>query len=110
MAKEREEHKSGGKKKLHLAAMTHHFMGDGSVVHEHHYKDHKDSPHTHPPRMVGTSQTLEDAQQHLADHYPGGDEEGAEPNEGAQPAADQQAQDPGAEPGGQPGGEEPEEA
>lgn len=105
MAKEREEHKSGGKKKLHLAAMTHHFMEDGSIVHEHHYKDHKDSPHTHPPRMVGTSQTLEDAQQHLADHYPGGDGEGGgepEPNQGAQPAADQQAQDPDAEPGGEP--------
>lgn len=84
MAKERKEesrregeHKGKG---LHLATIAHHFAEDGTAVHEHHYKAKPEDRHTMPPRMMGTSKTLEEAQQHLADHWP--QQGGAEPDEG----------------------------
>ena len=63
-----EGEKKGGKKKLQLHQIVHTFAHDGSAMHEHVYKDHKDSPHTHPPRFMGTSQNIEDLVQHDQDH------------------------------------------
>jgi len=45
---------------------------DGSFSHEHH---HDGDPH---PKFAGTSKTLEDLQQHMADHFGGGAEPAAE--------------------------------
>ena len=84
MAKEKEhekhesEHKGGegkgGKKKLHLHAITTRKLKDGTYVHEHHYKDHPDAEYTPPPRMMGTSRDLDDVHQHLEDNF--GEHEG----------------------------------
>lgn len=102
MAKEHEEHReherSGGKKKkLHLHAITTRKMPDGTYVHEHHYKDHEESEHTHPPRMMGTSHDLDDVHQHIEDNF-GGEQQGEEAGGGGEP-----------EPGAQPGVGAPEE-
>lgn len=102
MAKEHEEREErtehheggkGGKKKLHLHAITTRKLKDGTYVHEHHYKDHPDAEYTHPPRMMGTSQDLNDVHQHIEDNW--GGEEGGPPEEGGQ----EQGGAPGEEPG-----------
>jgi hypothetical protein len=94
MAKKKaEESKSEGKgkSKKYLAIVAHHRMPDGTFVHKHSYKDSKDSEEIHPPRLMGTSPTLEDVKQHLDDHW--GDEEGAaDPEAGDQQAGDEDQQ------------------
>lgn len=111
MAKEKEEKKPEGKheeggekkngaKKKHLHQIIHTFSepdkdGKSHVMHEHVHKDHANSPHTHPPRFMGTSQNMEDLMQHDQDHagpmMEGGGEEGGEGEEdggeGEAPAA-----------------------
>jgi hypothetical protein len=105
MKSEKKEHeggkREGGAGKKHLASMTHHFLPDGTVVHEHVYKDKPESHTTHPPRMMGTSASLEDAQQHLADHYPQQDQ----PEPGQQQAGEDAEEQPDAQPDVQAQGE-----
>lgn len=80
------ERKGGEKAKpKHLHKIIHTFAHDGSAMHEHVYKDHKDDHKEHPPQFMGTSDNIEDLMQHDADHAgpqmaAGGDE----PQPGAQ--------------------------
>jgi hypothetical protein len=96
--KEKEEPKSeskGGKKKLHLHEIRSTQAHDGSIVHHHTYKDHKDSSFSQPERgPVATSADPEEAGQHVAEQFgmnqgagaaPGGDPE-PDPAAAAAPA------------------------
>lgn len=73
MAENKKEESKGGEKKAgakkkHLHQIIHTFAHDGSASHEHVYKDKKEDAHTRPPQFMGTSQNIEDLQQHDADH------------------------------------------
>jgi len=105
MAKKDEEKKGGEKKdapkKKHLHSIKHTFAHDGSVMHEHEYKDSKDDHQAHPPQFMGTSDNIEDLMQHDADHAgpqmaQGGDDPAAPDPAAAPPAA--AAPDPGTPP------------
>ena len=81
MAKEekdkKEEPKAKAKKKLHLHEIRSTQAHDGSIVHHHTYKDHKDAPFPHPERgPMATSETPDEAGQHVAEQFsmnqPGG--------------------------------------
>ena len=76
-----EEHKpeggKKGKKKPRRIVTTRH--DDGSYAHEHF---HDDKPNE--AKFAGTSQSMEDLQQHMADHFGGG---GAAAPAEAEPAA-----------------------
>jgi hypothetical protein len=88
-AKEGKEHGKEGKPKLHLHKIIHTFAHDGSAMHEHVYKEHKDSPHERPPQFMGTSQDVNDLMQHDQDHagpaMQGGEEEPEDDGAGAAP-------------------------
>lgn len=85
--KEGKEHGRDGKPKLHLHKIIHTFAHDGSAMHEHVYKDHKDSPHERPPQFMGTSQDVNDLLQHDQDHAgPAMQSDEDEPEDGGEPA------------------------
>jgi hypothetical protein len=80
-AKEPEKSKEHAGKKKHLHQVITTQAHDGTWSHEHVYKDHKHSPHSHPPVFAGTSQSMEDMHQHNDDHWgpqAGGEGEPAE--------------------------------
>jgi hypothetical protein len=67
---EGEKGKSGGKKKLHLHEIRSTYAKDGSIVHHHTYKDHIDSPLSHPERgPMATSADADEAGQHVAEQF-----------------------------------------
>lgn len=99
MAKEKEEkpaakkseHEGGRKRKLHLHEIRSTQAHDGSIVHHHTYKEHKDAPYSMPERgPVATSASPEEAGQHVQEQFGmnagGGGQAGEEPEGGAQPA------------------------
>ena len=93
------ESKSGGKKKLHLHEIRSTYAKDGSIVHHHTYKDHIDSPMSHPERgPMATSSDPAEAGQHVEEQFgmnQGGGQ--AEPDgDEAQPGAGAGAAMPGA--------------
>lgn len=64
------ESKSGGKKKLHLHEIRTTQAKDGSLVHHHTYKDHIDSPMSHPERgPMATSSDPAEAGQHVEEQF-----------------------------------------
>ena len=93
MAKEKEkpaaEGKSegGGKKrKLHLHEVRSTQAHDGSIVHHHTYKEHKDAPFAMPERgPVATSATPEEAGQHVEEQFAQNQGGGQEPAAGGEP-------------------------
>lgn len=103
MAKEKEEKKGEGEKakkpaKKHLHSIHTEEAHDGSFVHHHTFKAKKEDHHTEPTREnAATSQTPEEAGQHVAEQFaqnqsqqggePGGDEGGEAGAEGAAPEA-----------------------
>lgn len=94
MAKEekgkKEPKRAEGKKakRLHLHEIRSTQAHDGSIVHHHVYKDHKDAPHTHPERgPMATSSTPEEAGQHVAEQFGMNQGAGAEPAEPEEAAA-----------------------
>lgn len=111
MAKKEEQKKpaekeGGGKKKRqHLHEIRSTQAHDGSIVHHHTYKDHKDSPFSNPERgPMATSSSPEEAGQHVAEMFgqnQGAAGPGAEPEAGAEPQeAAAGAGGAGPEPGG----------
>jgi hypothetical protein len=104
--KEKEKTVEGGKKKkMHLHQIRSVQAEDGSVVHHHTHKAKKGDPFTMPEREnVATSQSPEEAGQHVEDSFAqngqGAQEEGgeeqAEAAQGAQPMAGAGAAQPGA--------------
>ena len=95
--KPREPKKEGGEKKpkrLHLHSIRTEQAEDGSLVHYHTHKPHKNSPHVMPERgPVATSQTPEEAGQHVTEQF--GMNQGAQAQEG--PAEGAEAQPEGEE-------------
>lgn len=97
MAKEekgkKEPKRAEGKKakRLHLHEIRTTQAHDGSFIHHHTFKDHKDAPHTHPERgPMATSSTPEEAGQHVAEQFGMNQGAGAEPaelEEGAEPGS-----------------------
>lgn len=81
--------------KLHLHGIRSEQAADGSIVHHHTYKDHKDAKYTHPERgPMATSGTADEAGQHVAEQFGMNgmspqqpDDEGAEGEAAAAPAA-----------------------
>ena len=71
-AKSEGEHKDGAgkKKKMHLHEIRSTQAHDGSIVHHHTYKEHKDHPFTMPERgPMATSSTPEEAGQHIQEQF-----------------------------------------
>ena len=80
--KPKAEHKEGGgkKKKLHLHEIRSTQAHDGSIVHHHTFKDHKDAPFAHPERgPVATSSSPEEAGQHVQEQFAMNQGGGGEP-------------------------------
>jgi hypothetical protein len=89
MARENAQAGGDNQKQLHLHEIRSTQAHDGSIVHNHTYKESKESPHTMPERgPVATSATPEEAGQHVAEQFgmnqSGG---GQEPEAGAEPGA-----------------------
>lgn len=90
---EREKHESSGegrKKKKHLHEIRTVAAHDGTYVHHHTYKAHKDDPHAESERMhAATSQNEEEAGQHVAEQFAqnGGGSANEEEGEGTEPEA-----------------------
>ena len=77
----------GKKKKLHLHEIRSTQAHDGSIVHHHTYKEHKEDPMSMPERgPMATSTTPEEAGQHVAEQFGmnqgGGEQEEAGGGEG----------------------------
>jgi hypothetical protein len=91
MAHEKEkpaaEHKAeGGKKKLHLHEIRSTQAHDGTIVHHHTFKEHKNAPYAMPERgPVATSASPEEAGQHVAEQFGMNAGGGGEPEGGAEP-------------------------
>jgi len=65
-----EKSEGKGKKRLHLHEIRSTQAHDGSIVHHHTYKEHKDAPFTLPERgPVATSANPEEAGQHVAEQF-----------------------------------------
>jgi hypothetical protein len=97
------EQKAGKKKKLHLHEIRSTQAADGSIVHHHTFKEHKDAHFTMPERgPMATSASPEEAGQHVAEQFGmnqggGGEEpEGGEPEGGGEPQAGGGGMQPGA--------------
>ena len=87
----------GKKKRLHLHEIRSTQAHDGSIVHHHTYKDHKDALFAHPERgPVATSQNPEEAGQHVEEQF------GMNQGGGEQPAEDGQGEGESAGTGGAP--------
>lgn len=72
----------GKKKKLHLHEIRSTQAHDGSIIHHHTYKDHKEAMHTHPERgPMATSSSPEEAGQHVAEQFAMNQGAGAGPEE-----------------------------
>ena len=97
----------GKKSEKYLEGIFHRRLPDGSFVHEHHYKDKKEDDYTHPPRLMGTSPTLEDVKQHLEDHW--GEGEGGAGDGQADAGADAGDAQAEAQPQPQPAGDQPDD-
>ena len=93
----------GKKPKKHLHAIVTTFAHDGTAMHEHHYKAHKEDHHTEPPVFAGTSQNMEDLHQHMEDHAGPVMNQGEGEEGGGEPDGDEGQQ------GGAPQGGPPEE-
>jgi hypothetical protein len=110
MAKEKEkpaaeekksEHEGGGKKKkLHLHEIRSTAAHDGSIVHHHTYKEHKDAPFAMPERgPMATSATPEEAGQHVQEQFGMNQGGGGEPEPQAGGGGEPEAGGGGAMPG-----------
>lgn len=72
----------GKKKRLHLHEIRSTQAHDGSIIHHHVYKDHKDAAFSHPERgPMATSSTPEEAGQHVAEQFAMNQGAGAGPGE-----------------------------
>ena len=103
MAKEEKGKEKGGegekgkRPKKHLHQIRSVQAEDGSIVHHHTYKDHKDALFAHPERgPVATSQNPEEAGQHVEEQF------GMNQGGGEQPAEDGQGEGESAGAGGAP--------
>lgn len=99
MAKEHEKHEGGGgkKKRLHLHEIRTTQAHDGSLVHHHTYKEHPDSHMAMPEReAMATSETPDEAGQHVAEQFGmnqmGGGEEGGGQQPGGEGGAPQEGE------------------
>lgn len=91
--KSKHEAKREAPKKKHLHAITTHKADDHTVVHEHHYRDEEGN--SLPPSYGGVSTSLDDLNQHMADHMGDHFEQDQEPE-----PQDESASAPAAPPAG----------
>jgi hypothetical protein len=84
MAKEAAHRGKKGKK--HLRAITTHKADDGTFPHEHHYVD--ENGQAMPSSFGGVSTSLDDVQQHMADHFGGDQPQPEEADQGGAPTPD----------------------
>jgi hypothetical protein len=70
-AESKTEHKGGAKKKrMHLHEIRSTQAHDGTIVHHHTYKEHKDAPFSMPERgPMATSASPEEAGQHVQEQF-----------------------------------------
>lgn len=74
------EKKEGEHKRKHLHEIRTKAVGDGTYVHHHTYKAHKDDLHTEPEREnVATSSTPEEAGEHVSEQMGMNDQAQSDP-------------------------------